>query len=291
MVRARDVAWAFVVLTLILAGPHGALADPINFTGNAAADFSGVLGTVTVPVDQGPGVIDGSTGSTASSLPAGTMIQNIFVNYDATTNQLFVGFQGYTNVAGQEEISGDDSGNPNPALDSGTTTNANGTLNNFGGLKSIAVAFAAPTTTAAGTPGAGTPAIIAGIPQTKSEAGSGLDGFTVSKYSANGSGLEFSFGNQIANGGSMTYNPSAAHPDFEFTINNFSQIAGFNPTKGFYIEVYDGNAGSTAGKVETSYIYVPAPQGITTPEPTTWLAWTFMAGAAAWRYRRRLVRS
>jgi hypothetical protein len=288
MVRVRDVVWALAAVAVMLAGSGPAQADPITLTGNVASDFTTSNGSIMIPVDQGPYEIAG-TSATGSNLVGGVDIQNIWLNYNAATDQLDVGIEGYKNSAGQEEIFGDYSGNPNPAADSSVTTNSNGSLNNFGGLKSIAIAFAPLTQSASGQNSAGTPTIIAGIPQDKSQGGSGtIDGFTVSKYNGNPL-LELGFGSQIAGAGNLAYNPSAAHPDLEFTINNFSKISGVNLKNGFYIEAYSGTAGSTEGKVQTSWIYAPSPQGITTPEPTTWLAWLLLAGGAGWRYRRQLA--
>ena len=49
-------------------------------------------------------------------------------------------------------------------------------------------------------------------------------------------------------------------------------------------------AGGSAGKSSFEWIQaLPAPQGINTPEPTTWMAWMLLAGGAGWRYRRRLA--
>ncbi|MGP0064207.1 MAG: hypothetical protein ACLQGP_11485 [Isosphaeraceae bacterium] len=279
MVRIRGVAWV-IAAAVTLAAYRPALADPITLTSNVASDFTTANGSIQVPVNLGPGMVTGPTGSTAGQLVSGVDIQNIWVNYNATTDSLDVGIQGYKNVAGKEEIFGDDSGNTNPALDANP---------NFGGLKSFAIAFAPLTQNASGQNVAGTPTIIAGIPQDKSQGGTAtIDGFTVTKYSANGAGLPFSFGTQIPNSGNIAYNPSAAQPDMEFTINNFSKISGVSLTSGFYIEAYSGTPGNQEGKLQTSFIYVPPvePQNITTPEPTTWLLWGALAGGAAYRFRR-----
>jgi MYXO-CTERM domain-containing protein len=287
MVRIRDVARTFAALAvLLLAGSRpvlaGAIASPITLTGNVANDFTANNGSIAVPVDQGPGVIAGPDGSTANQLVAGVDIQNIWLNYNAASDTMYVGIQGYKNVAGQEEIFGDDSGNTNPLADANSSS-----TNEFGGLKSFAITFAPLTHNAAGQAIPGTPTIIAGVPQDKSLAGTGTtDGFTVSHYNGN-TLLEMAFGQQIANSGNMAFNPSAATPDAEFTITNFSKISGVNPANGFYLQAYSGTPGNTEGKVQTSWIYSPAPQDFNTPEPTTWVAWMLLAGGAAWRSRRR----
>lgn len=282
MVRFRDVACAFAALALILAGPHPVLAGPIPLTGNATNDFTAANGSIIIPVYAGPMVNAGPSGNTPDQLVGGFDIQSIRLNYDATTDTMSVGIQGYQNVAGLPQIFGDATGNLNPALDPNP---------NFGGGKSVAFAFAPLTHNAAGQSVAGTPVIIAGIPQDKSMVGTNtIDGFTVSKYSANPAGLESSFGTQLPQyTGNLAFNPSAAQPDLEFTIKNFSQIPSLSMANGFYLQAYAGSAGDQSGEVQTAWMYSPAPQGFNAPEPTTWLAWLLLAGGAGWRYRRRLV--
>ncbi len=275
MVRVRDVVWALAAAAVTLAGSHPALADPITLTGNVASDFTTSNGSFEVPVNLGPGMITGPDGSSANQLVSGVDIQNIWLNYNASTDTMYVGIQGYKNVAGQEEIFGDDAGTPNP----------NPTTNEFTGLSSFAITFAPVTHNAAGQNEPGTPAIIAGIPQDKSLGGSGTtDGFTVSQYSANAAGLPFSFGQQLSNPGNLAFNPSAAHPDAEFTINNFSKISGVSLKNGYYIEAYSGTPGNAEGKLQTSWLFLPEGQAL--PEPTTWVIWAALAGGAAFRFRR-----
>jgi hypothetical protein len=275
MVRIRDVAWVLAAAAVALAGPGLALADQITLTGNVASDFTASNGSTMIPVDQGPGVIAGPDGTTPGQLPAGVFIQNIWLNYNSSTDQMYVGIQGYK-VKGQQEIFGDDTGSPNPANDPNP---------NFGGLKSFAIAFAPVAQNAAGQNVPGAPSIIAGVPQIKPPSASpDTPYFLVSQYSANGGGLEFSFGKALSSAGSMAFNPSAAHPDMEFTINNFSKISGVNLGQGLYLEAYSGITGTTDGKVQTSWIFTPEPQSL--PEPTTWMVWAALAGGAAFRFRR-----
>ncbi len=275
MVRVRDVVWALAAAAVTLAGSRPALADPIALTGNVATDFTTSNGSIEVPVNLGPGMIAGPDGSTANQLVSGVDIKDIWLNYNSSTDTMSVGIGGYKNVAGQAEIFGNDSGTLNP----------NPNTNEFTGLSSFAITFAAVTHNAAGQNVAGTPLIIAGIPQDKSLAGSGTtDGFTVSQYSANAAGLPFSFGQQLANAGNMAFNPSAAHPDAEFTINNFSKISGINLVNGLYLQAYSGTPGNADGKLQTSWIFSPEPQAL--PEPTTWVLWAALAGGAALRFRR-----
>jgi hypothetical protein len=297
MVRVRDVTWALAAAA-VLAGSGPAAADPITLTGNVANDFTTSNGSVEVPIGQTiNGVFQYTSGpdwvgvqqTVPNALPSGAFMQNIWFNYNPTTDTMSVGLQGFTNANGRE-ILGDMSGNPNAALDS----NSNPALgpvssasNTFLGTKSIAFTFAPATLNASGQSVMGTPTIIAGIPAIKPS--TATPDFMVAHYSANSSGIPFSFGQQIANAGSLAFNTTAATPDFEFTIKNFSQITGINPANGFFVQGFDGMAGSSAGKSQFLDLETPpVPQNIT-PEPTTWLGWMLLAGGAGWRYRRRLL--
>jgi hypothetical protein len=309
MVRIRDVAWALAAAA-VLAGSGPASADPITLTGNVANDFTAANGSVENPIalrnsqgqleysstgqltyTSGPGWVAGADGTQPNQLVSGADMQNIWFNYNSSTDTMYVGIQGFTNAAGQHEILGDISGNLNPALDANSNPNLgpiSSATNTWLGDKSIALAFAPIVSNAAGQTSMGTPSIVAGIPAIKPS--TTTPDFMVAQYVANGSGLPFSFGTPIANGGSMPFNTTASTPDVEFTINNFSKISGINPANGFYIEGFNGMAGGSAGKSEFEWMQaLPAPQGFNTPEPTTWMAWMLLAGGAGWRYRRRLA--
>jgi MYXO-CTERM domain-containing protein len=207
-------------------------------------------------------------------LASGFWIQDVRTSYDAASDTMSVGVRGYQNVAGQEAIFGDSSGNLNPGLDSNP---------NLGGDKSLAISFA-PVSTSGGHQVPGVPVVIAGIPADKSKVGSGtIDGFTVSQ-DTNTPGLpQYSFGQPLPQfTGNLAFNPSAAHPDLEFTIKNFSKIPGLNASNGYYVQVYAGSAQDiVSGEVSTGWLKVPALQQQTIPEPTSWLAWLVLAGAGA----------
>ena len=287
MVRIRDVVWVLAAAAT-LAGTRPAAADPIAFTGNAATDFSNAPGSesVSLVASSGPNAV-GVQQTVPNALPSGAEMQNLWFNYNAATDTMYVGVQGFTNANGHE-ILGDISGNPNPALDPPnmpTLPAISSATNTWLGVeKSLAIAFAPAVTNAAGQTVAGTPTIIAGIPAGKGA--TTTPDFMVANYSAPSPGttnepqlLPNSFGTAIANGGSLAFNTTAATPDFEFTINNFSKVTGISAaalasnSAQFFIEGFNGMAGGSAGKTEFQWTQVPQPQGLNTPEPTTWLAW------------------
>ena len=297
MVRFRDVAWA-VAAVAALAGPRPAAATPITLTGNVANDFTQSNGSVIVPIGykdssgtfqytSGPNYV-GVQQTVPNALPSGAFMQNVAFHYDASTDTMFVGIQGFTNANGHE-ILGDMTGNPNSAADSTPVVGSvSSPTNSFLASKSIALSFASASTNAAGQEMMGTPSIIAGIPAVKPN--TTTPDFVVAHYSASSAGLPFSFGSSIANGGSLAFNTSSGRPDFEFTINNFSKITGINPTGPFFVQGFDGMAGSSAGKSQFTGLYIPSAQGgLSTPEPATWLAWSLILGGAGWRYGRRRV--
>ena len=239
---------------------------------------------------NGPGSMT-ADGSNPNQLVAGVDMQNIWLNYNASTDTMYVGIQGFTNVAGQEEIFGDISGNLNPALDA-TPPRPDRQCDQH-------------------VPGAqvGRPRLRAGRPQRRRASPSraprrsspasrrtsrrpapARSTASPSRSTAPTAGLPFSFGQQIANAGNLAFNRRRRTPDFEFTINNFSKISGINPANGFYIQGYAGMPGETrTGRSQSSWIYPPGTPELQRPEPTTWLAWLLLAGGAGWRYRRRLA--
>ncbi len=86
----------------------------------------------------------------------------------------------------------------------------------------------------------------------------------------------------------LAYDPTPAYPELEFTIKNFSQIAGLDPSNGFWIEMCAGSAVDGVGEAGLAWSKIPITAAQNIPEPTTWLAWTLVAGAAACRFRGRI---
>ena len=178
----------------------------------------------------------GADGTQPNQLVSGADMKNIWFNYNATTDTMYVGVQGFTNSAGQSEILGDITGNPNAAarrpelpIPAGPISSA---TNTWLGLKSIAIAGlrAGDHPRECRRPDDDGDAVDhRRHPRAQADATATPD-FQVAQYTAStpGSGnqpqlLPNSFGTAIANGGGLAFNTTAAHPDFEFTINNFQQ--------------------------------------------------------------------
>ncbi len=73
-----------------------------------------------------------------------------------------------------------------------------------------------------------------------------------------------------------------------WSIQDIRKIAGLNPSNGFWIEMYAGSAVDGVGEAGLAWTKVPITAAQNIPEPTTWLAWTLVAGAAACRFRGRI---
>src|SRR4051794_9988067 len=142
MVRRNVIRGALSILALL--GARAASADPINFTGNVANDFD-PLANKSVFVTPGmsdPMSIGQPSWMTQNGWYSGWAIKDIRTSYDATTDTLSVGISTFVNKNGVTTIAGD-------AYGSGTFGDPNlqrlaGGVNpaNFGGDKSITVAFA-----------------------------------------------------------------------------------------------------------------------------------------------------
>jgi len=271
---------------LVLLGLHAPAANaaPIQFTGNVPNDFNPATnpGVVVTPVSNNPLNIGQPAADTANGWVSGWSIQDIRTYYNASTDTLDVGINTFKNSQGVNAPFGQANGDP-----TGTPTSYDPA--HLGGDKSIAIAFAPVSTTNPSQPG--TPLVIAGVPADKSQSGAGIDGFTVSKYNAATAvdGLGYQFGKTLPqNTGNLAFDPTPAHPQLEFTITNFSKIPGLNPSSGFWIEMYAGSAMDQVGEAGLGWTMVPVTAAQNIPEPTTWLAWTLVAGAAACRFRGRI---
>jgi hypothetical protein len=319
MVRHSEFRWLVALLALGWARPvaadaitpavgsvSGTAVSPLFATGNAETDLPSSSKSVTVVPGQAESAVAQPAWMTSAGLINGYVMKDIRLSYDKTTDTLSVGVNFY-GIAGNTD--GTLNGGTNPL----TTAAGGSNPPHIGGDKSISIAFT--PVTAAGVNA--DPVVVAGVPANKtgSPAGS-LDGFnvaTVNDAQFKSSGIAQAYGMTLtSNLGSLAYDPSAAHPDFEFTIKNFSKIPGLNAlTNGFYISAYAGT-GSTIiiGKSAIADTFVAAPQAqnltppanlnnpppvspptatpSSTPEPTTILAWGLVAGVAGLRVRRRL---
>jgi len=284
----RKVFRCCLILAALL-GTRSVSADPITFTGNVAADFNPATNPGVVVItdslhENNPIHIAQPAWMTSAGLVSGWNIQDVRLDYNAATDTMYVGVNTY-GVAGNVDGNGTP-GMPNPLL-----TAAGGTdPANFGGDKSMAVAFA-PLTGTYNAFNLPTPVIVAGISGDKAQAGPGLDGFTVAKY-AGGSGpgnldLVTGFGQTLTAGlGNLAFNPSLQHPGFEFTITNFSSLLGANPANGFVVMTQDGSVNSVVTGKDELVGAVPQLGAQELPEPTTWMIWAGLAGGLAWRHRR-----
>ncbi|MDX2036414.1 MAG: PEP-CTERM sorting domain-containing protein [Isosphaeraceae bacterium] len=259
--------WIYFGLYLALLGlaQSPSRADFGPLTGNAETDLpSGNSNVITIndatnDVAQAPWM-------TGRGWTTGWNIKDLRIAYDWKSDTLLVG----VNFVG---IAGDADGNGNPGSADPLTIASGGLdLPNMGGRKSISVGFA-------GSNGGslGDPFMVAGVPAIKTPGGGGgLLGFQVSSYADRG-GLGYDFGNPIPGvTGDLAFNPSAAHPDFVFTVSGASKATGFNATTGFYVSAFAGSPDDViAGEDTVGWVFVPGfprlgpPQVV--PEPSSFV--------------------
>jgi hypothetical protein len=260
-----------------------ATSTGVNFTtGNVATDMPQTPGNgVYVVPGTSPTGVGQAQWMTQAGYITGWNIKDLRFAYNSTTDTLSVGVNTYS-IAGNADGNGTP-GSPDPRMiAAGGVDPAH-----IGGRGSITVAFApsAPGNVSQ----VGTPAIVAGVPANKSSAGTGLDGFTVSTYKPSGEGIQYNYGMSLAaNTGALAFDPSAAHPGFEFTVKNFSKIPGLDPKTGFWIQAFAGSPDDViAGEDSIGWVHIPAlaaQQQV--PEPTTFAGWSLLIGCAAWGLRR-----
>jgi len=279
-------ALRYSLIVAVLLGARSVGAAPITFTGNVASDFNPATNpdVVVIPHSDTPVHIAQPAWMTQVGLVSGWNIQDIRLSYNPSTDTMYVGVNTF-GIAGDVDGKGL-IGKSDPQL-----TNAGGSNPaNFGGDKAMAVGFA-PLVGVFNPSNPPAPVIVAGVPGNKAQAGAGLDGFSVAKWAPVGGtagpnyDLVTSFGKPIANSGKLAFDPSAAHPGFEFEITNFSKLLGANPLNGLVVSAQDGSVMSViTGK---DYVFsTPIEAQQFTPEPATWLLWTGLAGGLAWKYRR-----
>ena len=226
----------------------------------------------------------------ASFIPAngwvsGWAVNNVQMSYNTANDTMYVGLAGFKNASGQYAIFGDADGNGNPGGASPQMAAMGGIDSaNMGGDKAVAVAFAPYNSTNPDCSGHAH-ADRRNSCRTKAWSGTGIDGFTVAKFNSSSNLLQNSLrlGDQRRQSGNLAFNPSATHPELEFSISNFSK-SGINPTQGFWIEMYAGSGQDVvAGEAGLVWTYVPPFEPQQIPEPTTWMVWAGLAGGLAWR--------
>jgi hypothetical protein len=281
MVRRKPILGTLAVLALLAA--RSAMADPIQFTGNVAQDFTGT-GTVTIvnhpyagTATSNPNAVFQAPWITQQGSINGWVFKDIRFNYDKASDTLAVGLN-YFGIAGDADGNGVQ-GKADPR-----TTAAGGVeLPHLGAPESISVALDLNRDKKYD--------IVAGVSANPSQRGPGLDGFNVATYQPSSQGIENNYGSTLAGHlGKLAFDPQKGTKDFEFTITNFSKLPGLDLTKGFGFSVYSGSPVDViAGEDAMGYTLVGglSPETLHTPEPATLLAWSLVASAAAWRTRRR----
>jgi len=272
-------------------GGRLAFADAINFTtGNVEVDMPDTNAAVHVTkVDSDP--LDSifqmpEMQSNGNNLINGYAIKDIRTYYDFSTDKLYVGVNAYS-IAGTA-VGAD--GAQGAAMDQILQSHGGSDPAHLGGDKSITLAFIGTSPNSATTQGQ--TIMVAGVPADKSAANpAGTDGFTVASYKgATTLGIQNNYGSILtSNQGQLAFDPSSSHPDFEFTINNFSKISpSLDPTKGYFIQAYAGSAqDGPIGEEVTQAFHVPAVQPQNFPEPSTWLGWSIIVGGSLHQLRRR----
>jgi len=192
-------------LTIPFATPVAAY-DPTPFTGNVENDFTG---TGTWIIDDFPPTYDVGIPVTA---PLGTVsgwdMKDFRLTYDPGTDTMYIGINTYG-------IAGDADGNGNPSTTAQWLTDLMGLdVPNFGGTECFAVYF--------DLTGDGNYDVIAGIPADPVN-----DTFGVYSFSGTPFNPGFAFGALIpGHAGAFNGIPTAAMPDIEFSITNWSTLPG-----------------------------------------------------------------
>jgi len=278
MVFRKEFGWSLALLALIAARP--ASAALITFTGNVASDFAGVKDTVHI-ADPANDVAQ-SSWMTQGGWTSGWNMKGMSLHYDKPSDTMYVGVDFYG-------VAGDVDGNGNPGGADPRTLTASGVdLPNLGGRESITVGFDLNND--------GVPDVVAGVPGDKSKAAGppSIDGFTVNLYKDANNDLSMKYGASLmgTHPGKLAFDPSAANPDFEFSLKNFSTLPNFNATKGFSVIAYAGTPDDVvAGEdfIPLTHVGMPSqePEPQQIPEPTSLLAWSLVVGGSAFGLRRR----
>ncbi len=190
-------------LFLAILCPSAALAAAPVFTGDVQADFTGS----DVQIFTDPGVIDVGLPVTA---PTGTIsgfdMRDVRLHYDPFTDTVTVGIDTFG-------IAGDADGNGDPNATSAWLNTLGGVdLPNWGGTESFSVFFDIDQD--------GAYDVIVGLPLF-----TGIAGFQVATFNGTPLVPGLAFGAPLpGNNGGLFATPSAAAPDIEFKVTNWSSL-------------------------------------------------------------------
>lgn len=264
--------WIAGLIGLMLSNAT-AMAGVMSFTGDVETDFPSSDQNVIVAVDY-----NGQTGDVAQpqwmtdqGKINGWNVKDIRLAYDSNSDTMYVGMN-YFGVAGDVD------GNGVVGTSTDQFKSAGGLeLPAIGGRSSITVGFGP------NLPNAG-PTVVAGISGDKSQAGPGFNGFNVAS-AIPGANLGMNYGANLPNNQGVL---NSSGPDFEFTINNFSQLPGINLSNGIGLTFYSGSPDDMLiGEDTMPYYTIGKISPIVIPEPTTILAWTLGIAAVGLHARRK----
>lgn len=300
MVRGKAILALTAIALVLSARATTAFGESTPFnpfrTGNAEVDLDPTKDSgVVVVLDNGgrPNDVAQQDYISSSNGITGWNFKDFRFRYDNRSDTLGVAIN-FFGVAG--DVDGD--GNPGAAV-ANTQVRGGVDLAGLGGQESVAVAFYTNDSTQS--------VLFAGVSADKSQSGPGINGFNVANPKGQlnkgmNFGIERSFGQtNDTHLGMLAFDPSAEHPDFEFTIKNFSKLPGLQVDQNgdfkFGFRAYAGNiddvvAGEDLFRTEID-ITVPRNQVVPVPEPSTIAAWTMLAGLAlsARRLRQRQTQS
>jgi hypothetical protein len=287
------IRWHLVVgvAALALYGARPATASTIpstasgGLTGNVSADMPAGPNVFIVPNNPtNPYHVAQPTWMTAEGRISGWNFRDVRLEYNPANDTLLVGMK-FFGIAGDADGNGIQ-GTADPKF----TQQGGSETPHLGGAESIAVRLDYIGTDHMQH------AIVAGVPADKtSHAGPGTDGFNVAQVTNVASpDLAFNFGQSLSkNTGNLLFDPSAAHPDIEFTITNVKSLPFLNTTNGvdltkFLVSAFSGDPDATLVGKDGFIGQVPQPSGQTVnPEPASLLTWGLLVLGAGWRIARQ----
>jgi hypothetical protein len=244
----KRALYSIMALTLVL-GMALTLAMPVGaatptFTGDVPTDFTG-LGILTIPDTGGVGDV-GLPKNALNGTISGWDMVDLRLTYDTSTDTLYVGINTF-GIAGDADGDGD----PGHTAD-WLATNEGTDHTDLHSTESIAVYFDLNQD--------GNFDVIAGVSRWTD-----VSGFTVANFSGSQWSPASAFGTALpTHTGSYYASPSAADPDFEFTILNFSTLPGQDALlAGFRVWAFMGSQDDD-GIGEDFIQYDQSPSTITT---------------------------